>query len=660
MSDPNNPDPHVPAPEGAESSDATGQIPADATEWTPMATPPAAADPTSTTTPDGATQWIPTASSAPAPGTGDPTQLIPGAAPQVPPGQFPTQGQPGQFSTGQFPTGQFQNPGQPGQFPTNQFPTQGQPGQYLPPGQFPPVPEQVMFAQVPPGAPGFGAPVEPSHRRRNWLLAGLAVLVVAAVAITAIVAWTGRSDNDGGAGTAEAAALDVLAAATKRDTMAAVALIAPSEAGPLQQVLTNAQRKAEEAGVQEGGGTDGLLEGVTITTENVHTKVESLRSGLSRVTFTSGTITARFDPAKANQGLRELFGDDLESGEGTIDVADLRGRSNRGDAIDPFVMVVSEGGRWYVSPGYTSAEYAWRGNDQGEADYNAKPVDAKRYSSPEEAAAGFVAALSESVDANSIDPITAALPGYYGRMVAIYGAQVRDDLDLDEVHELRFSNGKYSSENKNGVTYVHVDRLDYSATAEGENVSGTIEGNCVTVEGERHCADDAVREELPGFTEGLTSDIGVVATKDDVGWHIDPVQTVVGTSLLSVDATSVDSIYRAIGIEGELPKMVAKIKPDASLVGTQSVTVTSGVDGRAVVDMDVRAGQPVTISISPSNTSSYVSFRVYSATEQVDNSDNSSSGSESRPFTFTPTTSGTVKIVVNAYDPNETVTLTRR
>lgn len=622
-----------------------------------------------------------------------PGQFPPPGAAQFP-GQYPPPGT-GQFpppGTGQFPppgTGQYAPPppaGPPGTHPVSQpgmpFPPPGQsfppPGQQFPPPgqQFPPnypppgqqfPPQDPFHLGPPPAAPG-------STRKRNWIIASSLVVVVAVVAalVTTLVMMGGSNERKG-ASSADTAALDMLAAATRRDTSAIAKLIVPAEAGSLGEIVDALQQRAQDVGVQKGGGHDGLLAGVTITTANVRTKVDDLRGDLARVTFTDGTIDVRFDPGTANPGLKDLFGDDLESGHGTIDVHDLQTYGRDGARIDPFVMTVKQGDRWYVSPAYTAIEHAMLDDGGYKADYRAKPVTPERFGSPEDAAAGFVAALSKTVDQNSLDPLIATLPTYYGQMAATYRSFLQSDTGLEEIQRLTFSDGRYSSEVHDGVTFVNVDHLKFEAVANGERASGVINEGCVTVDGEseKFCGGDAPGAVVAVGTGVLAGQNGVVATRDSVGWHIDPVQTMVGSTLYTVKNSTDDQLYRLLGFEFRIPEMAMKAKADASLVGKNSVSVTfpardaGSLDTAVqVIELDVQSGRPVTIELRGVPSRTYLNFEVFTSKGRVSPDEGSSYGSGTRSFTFTPTTTETAKIALSRYafgdDGAATIEVTRR
>ena len=111
------------------------------------------------------------------------------------PGYGQQQGQPG-YGQQQGQPGYGQQQGQPGYGPGQ--PDYGQPGQPGPPGQ----PGQPEYGQDPYGAPaGFGQPggyAQPPAKKKSalpWILGGLGVLVVIALAVAAFLAFGGSGDD---------------------------------------------------------------------------------------------------------------------------------------------------------------------------------------------------------------------------------------------------------------------------------------------------------------------------------------------------------------------------------------------------------------------------------------------------------------------------------
>ncbi|MFM9378229.1 hypothetical protein [Gordonia sp. VNK21] len=528
------------------------------------------------------------------------------------------------------------------------------PGHHPAAGQYP----RPAGAELPPAAP--------NHRRRNWLIGGGAAALVAVLGLIAVVIWAVPSQGESGSTTAENAALDMLAAVSKRDVRSIAGLLSPAESGSLGDVLRTAQDKAEQVGTPDGGGpSGGLFDGITVTTTGVTTRTESLNDDLSRVTFTSGSITLTVDPAVANQAVREILGEELASGIHTIDVADLRTRTADGGQLDPFVMVVRDDARWYVSPLYTAVEYrvATDADPGVTPDYGAD-VHTADFADPEAAAAGFVEALSVSTRTGSIEPVAAALPHYYGRLAAIYRSYLDAQLGSGRVDELTFSGGEYSSHRRSGTTYVTVERLNFTARRGGQTTSGTVVDDCLQADGgaPTRCLAGLVTTGLPSAAHDLSAGNGAVATRDGDGWHIDPVQTALRSALTVVQGLSEDDLYRLIGVQWQIPRMIMRIDADASLVSADSVTLAPQprTDPQLlVVDLELQAGRPVTIGLDGIPPTADADLRVYTADGRVGGENGAAAGDGHSPLTVTPTVSGPAKLVITLHHVTGDITVVR-
>jgi hypothetical protein len=159
----------------------------------------------------------------------------------------------------------------------------------------------------------------------------------------------------------------------------------PEEVDALRGVVDDLERELERIGVVEEalaldgvGGVDVALPGLSLSTEHVG-------EGLAVVTATGGTFDATFDPATfpLSEAIRELIGDTA-----------VRRVSPALTGPDREVKLatVSREGRWYVSLGFTIAEYV---RAAVELDRPAAPsVTPAGHASPEAAAAAFYERLA--------------------------------------------------------------------------------------------------------------------------------------------------------------------------------------------------------------------------------------------------------------------------
>ena len=189
------------------------------------------------------------------------------------------------------------------------------------------------------------------NRRRRAAGIGATIAVIAGGIGISTVAFQGAS-NPGGADSPEEAVREFAEAAEREDVLGMIDVALPEEVTALRAVFEDATNEVERVGVLDESfslaavaGIDITLPGLTLTTENV-------AADLAVVTATGGTANATFDPTVFPLGsvVREVLGDELAASE----------LSQPLGATDPSVMLVTvaRDGRWYVSLGFTVAEYA--------------------------------------------------------------------------------------------------------------------------------------------------------------------------------------------------------------------------------------------------------------------------------------------------------------
>jgi hypothetical protein len=189
------------------------------------------------------------------------------------------------------------------------------------------------------------------NRRRRVAGIGATIAVIAGGVGISTLAFQGAG-NPGGADSPEEAVQAFAEALEREDVLGMIDVALPEEVTALRAVLEDATSQVERLGILDDSfslaavdGIDVVVAGLTLTTENLDTD-------LAVVTATAGTVDASFDPALFPLGsiVREVVGDDL--------VASQSSRPLSG--TDPSVMMatVARDGRWYVSLGFTVAEYA--------------------------------------------------------------------------------------------------------------------------------------------------------------------------------------------------------------------------------------------------------------------------------------------------------------
>ncbi|RNI23939.1 hypothetical protein [Flexivirga caeni] len=147
-----------------------------------------------------------------------------------------------------------------------------------------------------------------------------------------------------------------------------------------------------------------------------------------------------------------------------------------------------------------------------------------------------------------------------------------------------------------GTTLVEIKHLTFTATdgTNGEHLSGTIDGNCVQLSDRaKQCSEQALNDAVGPFGDVIDAP-GVVTTKDAAGWHVDPEQTLLQSLRISTAKLSDNQFNRTVGAYFHVLQVAQNLTPDATLSGN-SVTVKLRADSTAVVGLQVKAGQKVTL-----------------------------------------------------------------
>ena len=189
------------------------------------------------------------------------------------------------------------------------------------------------------------------NRRRRVAGIGATIAIIAGGVGISTVAFQGAS-NPGGADSPEEAVREFSDALEREDVLGMIDVTVPEEVTALRAVFDDATKEVERVGILDESfsleavaGIDVAVPGLTLTTENLDTD-------LAVVTATGGTLDATFDPASFPLGsiVRDVVGDELAVSQLSHPLA----------GSDPSVMLatVARDGRWYVSLGFTVAEYA--------------------------------------------------------------------------------------------------------------------------------------------------------------------------------------------------------------------------------------------------------------------------------------------------------------
>jgi hypothetical protein len=128
----------------------------------------------------------------------------------------------------------------------------------------------------------------------------------------------------------------------------------PEELSALRAVFEEATSEVERVGILDESFSLDAVAGIDVTVPGLTLTTEHLDTDLAVVTATGGTFDATFDPALFPLGsvIREVLGDELGVNQQSVQL------SEPGRTV--MLATVARDGRWYVSLGFTVAEYARR------------------------------------------------------------------------------------------------------------------------------------------------------------------------------------------------------------------------------------------------------------------------------------------------------------
>ena len=267
-------------------------------------------------------------------------------------------------------------------------------------------------------------------RSLGRVLGAVGAVILVVLAVTVVQGVRGRS---AGASSPDDLVQRLTRATVETDPAAAIALLDPDEMpglGALYETAVTQARKGADIDVP------GALAAVTITARDVAHTVTYLDAAetYAKVTFTGGTLTVdtRPDdlPAGIKQRITENGGTIPEADHQTAHLSQLSSTSMNGKRIDPFLVLVKEDGRWYVSITMTIGEYAVELADLPGGDFDATPKPGPAAASPEHAVATLLDAAKSTVNTGRSDgpPLTGLLPEAQTRAFRVYGRSMRSWL----------------------------------------------------------------------------------------------------------------------------------------------------------------------------------------------------------------------------------------
>lgn len=336
-------------------------------------------------------------------------------------------------------------------------------------------------------SPGFGPdPSGPVALEQTTTVSRRSNRGLLAVGLVAMLGGLGFAvvnlASSGGSDSPEAAVGGMLDSLNDEDVIGVLESLRPAERdalrGPIEESVTELERLDLLADVDLTG-----LQGVDIELEGYQLLTTELGDGVTAVTVTGGTVSGAATPQELPIGgtLREILEEDL-------DVEIPEGTEASTEDLGEFQLVaVRDGGSWYVSPGYSFAEWA---RQEAEAplpsfDGSVVPVGGE---SPE---ASVRALAQAAVDFDAEAAITQLDPE---EMAALYDYAPLFLDDADQAADEALNDAEVSFEltdlavedGPDGTKRVLIEGFDLSVGYDGEYDEGSYEvsfdGECFEYE----------------------------------------------------------------------------------------------------------------------------------------------------------------------------------
>lgn len=427
---------------------------------------------------------------------------------------------------------------------------------------------QVPAGQAAPSAAGaWGQPPAGASRKTSrkglWIGVGAAaVVLLAGGAFAANHFWFSKV---GGAATPEGAATQMIEGVASKDLVAVYGVTSPAEISQLSTAMRLFDDRMPDGDDVEDltGAYQDYLDALDVTLEDLEVSSEALGEGLAKVSITSGSLTVDADadrladatialfeqvegsslwptlreqgavmPSEAeirssiDEAVSETFPATVSADDLALDPRDLGddlGLDLGTEPISPFLVVVEEGGDWYVSPYLTVAEYGTlaAGVERGQmpgADL------AGAFDTPEAAGQGLVLGLKDYLETGTTSELAKALPLADRRAFSLYGdlssiddqsfqdfqEQLRD-VDVDATFSVR--------DEKDGVAWLRLDSLEVSGSVEGTDFSVTLDAECFQAEADGESVEGCA-DQIPLLEELGVTELSLVAVEEDGSWYL--------------------------------------------------------------------------------------------------------------------------------------------
>lgn len=435
----------------------------------------------------------------------------------------------------------------------------------------------------PPAEPLPTVEVAPKKKGGKGKIIGAVVAAVAVVGAGTFAVASFAGGSDGGADSPEAAVEKMFDAVGDLDVLGVMDSLLPGERDIMRDRAQRLVDNLQELGVLSDSADLGHVDGVEIELsdmeyETVETNVDDVADVL-----VSGRIEA------------SVNGEELPIGDLVIDRF-LDGRPldvderDSGRFQDVLVAAVQQDGRWYVSVGYTAAEYVRTGGDPDRAQFDVPDADDAIALNGADSPEGAISNLIDAVESFDLEGVIGVLDPREVGAVQRYAADFIEDAadqvaSLEDEATITFGDVTYtvSRDGDEATVGLQIESVVVQF-AEGA-IEYRSEGNCVTItetggEGQEMCAgsasadpdevaeqigellpdDPELADDLVAFFEDVQAafddlgELGVTVSRVDGQWYVSALGTFADTGLAVLDALDRDEFENLIDQLEELAR----------------------------------------------------------------------------------------------------------
>ena len=417
------------------------------------------------------------------------------------------------------------------------------------------------------------------------------------------------AETSGGMDSPEAAVEELLASVRGSDPLGLLAVLHPDERHLVDTLYTNTTGVAATAGTVN---VDALLQSLHIDVTTDTLAVEQVNDHVAWVTTAGALVTADLDLAQLDAAVAADLGE-WEQGDPYVGQFEPQ--------IDNLgVAVVNEGGRWFVSALYTSAEIARRSIDVPASTAPAAPA-ATAAATPEDA----VRALTAAVSAKDWVAAAGTLTPFEARLVTDYSTSIGGELtEAIGPNTVRVEPTRLSViDQGEGWAIVESDAWTFGASGTGDDPDDrvdttlTVDGLCGELrewdefdeayESSKGCAfeDDSVFNVFETLPEAGWNGPRFVVVEREGTWSVSLLQTVLQS--IAPFTTDIDIFAGIAEFVAQLfvddsddfyPPAISLLAAPLPPLGQGTSTVTPRAGGEFAL-FRVPAGATVEVAVAP-------------------------------------------------------------